>query len=43
MEIPKYIELYRKDLTLKNYARVTIDNYVSQVGIFLNHHNKFTD
>lgn len=40
MEIPKYIELYRKDLTLKNYANITIENYVSQVRIFLNYHNK---
>ena len=35
MEIPKYIYLYRKDLELKNYAVNTVDNYVSQVGLFL--------
>lgn len=44
MEIPKYIELYRKDLILKNYAKVTVENYVSQVGIFLNHYDRtFTE
>lgn len=44
MEIPKYIELYRKDLTLKNYSKVSIDNYVSQVNMFLNYYNgKFTE
>ena len=26
MEIPKYIELYRKDLILKNYAESSIEN-----------------
>lgn len=37
MEIPKYIELFRKDLALKEYAESTIENYTSQIGIFLNH------
>jgi integrase/recombinase XerD len=39
MEIPKYIEMYRKDLLLKNYALSSIDNYVSQVKLFLHDHN----
>lgn len=44
MIIPKYTEMYRKDLTLKNYAKNSIDNYVSQVTSFLNHYNsKFTE
>ena len=44
MEIPKYIDLYRKDLQLKNYAVTSIDNYVSQVKLFLYDHNKiFTE
>ncbi len=44
MEIPKYIEMYRKDLLLKNYALSSIDNYVSQVKLFLHDHNRlFTE
>lgn len=44
MEIPKYLELYRKDLTLKNYANSSIENYVSQVKIFLwRFNNQFTE
>lgn len=44
MEIPKYIETYRKDLELKNYAKNSIENYVSQVTNFLHKHNgKFTE
>lgn len=44
MEIPKYIELYRKDLSLKNYAKSSIANYVSQVTSFLYQYNdKFTE
>ena len=36
--------MYRKDLILKNYAKVTVKNYVSQVGIFLNHYDRtFTE
>jgi site-specific recombinase XerD len=35
MNIPKYIDLYGKELLLKNYARNTIKNYVFQVEIFL--------
>lgn len=30
MEIPKYVDLYRKDLQFKNYAVTSIENYVSQ-------------
>ena len=36
MNIPKYIEMYRKDLQLKNYSQNTIKNYSNQVEIFLN-------
>ena len=36
MNIPKYIEMYRKDLQLKNYSENTIKNYSSQVEVFLN-------
>lgn len=44
MEIPKYIELYRKDLILKNYAESSIENYISQVTNFLyKHDGKFTE
>lgn len=44
MEIPKYIELYRKDLQLKNYANTSIENYISQVKTFLYFYNgKFTE
>jgi site-specific recombinase XerD len=44
MQIPKHIELYRKDLMLKNYASSSIDNYVSQVKCFLEYFNgKFTE
>lgn len=39
MNIPKYLELYRKDLLLKNYAQSSIDNYVSQVNCFLNYYD----
>jgi len=38
MNIPKYIETYRKDLILKNYANTSIENYVSQVNLFLREH-----
>lgn len=40
MNIPKYIEDYRKDLLLKNYAKNSIDNYVSQVYCFLKRYDK---
>jgi len=44
MDIPKYVELYRKDLLLKNYAETSIENYVSQVKHFLyKHNNLFTE
>jgi len=35
MNIGKYVEMYSKDLKLKNYSQNTIDNYCSQIGIFL--------
>jgi site-specific recombinase XerD len=44
MQIPKYVELYRKDLTLKYYSDNTIKNYCFQVELFLrNHENRFTE
>jgi integrase/recombinase XerD len=44
MKIPKHIELYRKDLMIKNYASSSIDNYVSQVKCFLEYFDgKFTE
>lgn len=44
MNIPKYVEMYRKDLQLKKYAENTIKNYCFQVETFLkNHENKFTE
>ena len=39
MEIPKYVDLFRKDLELKNYAVSSIENYSSQISIFLNYFN----
>lgn len=41
MNIPKYVEMYRKDLKLKNYSDNTIKNYVVQVDIFLRHQEKY--
>lgn len=38
MNIGKYCQMYSKDLELKNYAKNTIDNYVSQVALFLKSH-----
>ena len=44
MNIPKYIEMYRKDLLLKNYSENTIKNYCFQVEMFLkNQENYFTE
>lgn len=44
MEIPKYINLYRKELMLKNYSENTIKNYTSQVDLYLRNHNQlFTE
>lgn len=44
MEIPKYLDLYRKELVLKNYSENTIKNYSSQVDLFLRGHDKlFTE
>jgi integrase/recombinase XerD len=40
MNIPKYTDLYRKDLKLKAYSLNTIENYVSQVNCFLNYFDK---
>lgn len=44
MKIPKYLDLYRKELNLINYSDNTIKNYVSQVDLFLKGHQKeFTE
>ena len=44
MNIPKYIEMYRNDLRLKNYSDNTIKNYSCQVEIFLKHFDtQFTE
>lgn len=44
MEIPKRIEMFRKDLELKNYSLNTIENYVSQVSLFLrSFYGKYTE
>lgn len=44
MNIPKYVEMYRNDLKLKNYSDNTIKNYVCQVDSFLrNHQEQFTE
>jgi len=43
MNIPKYSELFRKELLLKNYAKSSIDNYVSQVIKFMSDMNTFTE
>lgn len=36
MNIGKYIQLYSEDLNLKNYSKSSIDNYCSQLSLFLN-------
>jgi hypothetical protein len=38
MNIGRYIQLYSEDLQLKNYAKSSIDNYCSQVSLFLSEH-----
>ncbi len=44
MNIPKYVEMYRNDLRLKNYSDNTIKNYSCQVEIFLKHFDtQFTE
>lgn len=44
MNIPKYVEMYRKDLQLKNYSENTIKNYSCQVEMFLKHYsNQFSE
>jgi len=37
MNIGKYVELYSEDLKIKNYASNTIENYCSQIKMFLEH------
>ena len=44
MNFPKYLEMYRNDLKLKNYSDNTIKNYSCQVEMFLRHYQKeFTE
>ena len=38
MNIGKYIQSYSEDLRLKNYAQSSIENYCSQVALFLKEH-----
>ncbi len=40
MNIGKYVEMYSDDLKLKNYSSNTIENYKSQVYLFLKHFDK---
>lgn len=40
MNTTKYVELYSEDLRLKNYAKSSIENYCSQVALFLADHEK---
>jgi len=35
MNIGKYVQMYSDDLRLKNYAESSIENYSSQVSLFL--------
>jgi len=39
MNIGKYVEMYSEDLKLKNYSSNTVQNYASQVKLFLEHFN----
>jgi site-specific recombinase XerD len=41
MNIPKYVDLYRKDLELKNYSFNSIKNYTKQVELFLTTQSEF--
>lgn len=44
MNFPKYVEMYRNELRLKNYSENTIKNYSCQVEIFLKHFgDQFTE
>lgn len=44
MNIPKHIEQFRKDMTLKNYCKNSIDNYCDQIALFLRHFaGKYTE
>lgn len=39
MNIPKYVELFRKEITRKGFRQATIKNYVSCVEVFLKYFN----
>ena len=41
MNIPKYVDLYRKDLELKKYSFNSIKNYTKQVELFLTTQSEF--
>lgn len=44
MNIPKYTELYRKELNLRNYSKNTIKTYSSQLELFLRYFDsEFTE
>ncbi len=40
MNIGKYVQMYSEDLKLKNYAKSSIENYCSQVSLFLAYFNE---
>lgn len=40
MNIGKYVEMYSRDLRLRNYSQRTIENYCSQVKLFLQYFEK---
>jgi len=44
MQIPKYIDQFRKELMVKNYGQRTIENYCSQIKCYLQYFEKtFTE
>jgi len=43
MKSTKYVEEYCRELRFKNYSKNTIDNYASQVKIFLEHFREYND
>jgi len=39
MNIPKYIDGFSKEMIRRNYRQNTVDNYVSNLKVFLSKHN----
>jgi hypothetical protein len=39
MNIEKYVEMYKRDLYLKNYCTNSVNNYSSHIHSFLSHFN----